>query len=372
MKKYVLTAFIALLCLNFEVCTSAEAVGTAVETAAPVTAISQAAPIEISGPYEYEPSFKEGGLVPTVKAEGDGTSFSKEYIEEHAEEYVGEDGTFEGANEAVPAVREDGEPIAKYLDMAELYEDWCASGKYEYNYPDYVCGVWTETGDMSELVVAVTKDEAGEAGKAEILSLIRNDDSVKFTYQSYSYKELRQVQDEILTLIGDSSGIYALGVYEMENKLHADIDMSNPNADATVEKLLAQYGDMLVFEVGNGITLEATTEGFIDGAGGYDIGGAFGYTEETGGEILATLTEISVTGAKQDNTWIFAVCAAAVIALGGVIAFAVNKAKARQTTAGTLTEGGRLTASDTETIVKKAVEEPARDIFSAVMEEIDK
>ena len=89
-------------------------------------------------------------------------------------------------------------------------------------------------------------------------------------------------------------------------------------------------------------------------------------------EELATVTEIGVTGAKQDNTWIFAVCVVAVILLGAVIAFVVSRARAKQTTAGILSDNGTFTVSDTEAIVRKSVEKPSEDILSSVLEEIEK
>lgn len=381
MRKYILAALMASLCLNFTICASAEeAVETAVETAVPATEISEADDFSDA---------EEGGLVPTVIDD----TIEPEIILPEEEWNTVYPSTALGANEIVPTTREDGTPIAKYMTMGDLYQAWYANREYEYYYPDYVCGVWTETGDMSELVVAVTKDEAGEAGKEEILSLIENDDSVKFTYQSYSYKELRQAQDEISSFMGDESGIYGLGVYEMENKLHANIDMSNPNAEMYVEKLLAQYGDMIVFEAGNGFTLDAATEGIIDSAGGYGLDGGSVLTEETGGGILAAginadggyqntpavtmeelgvVTTITPAPAPDNNLWIFAVCAAAVIVLGAVIAFAVSRVRAKQTSARIIAEGGKLTAGDTETIVARTTEEPSGDILGAVMSEIEK
>ncbi len=375
MKKIFLTALSAVLCLNFTVCASAEEfeVSTAVETAVPAV-------IDVFETDERAPV--EGGLVPTV---------IDDTIEPPAftlaeENYTGALPVDEENSAAdVPDVTYDiGETVTVYFDMGELYQAWYENGEYEYNYPDYVCGVWTETGDMSELVVAVTKDEAGEAGKEEILSLIENDESVTFTYQSYSYKELRQAQDEIVHFMGDESGIYGLGVDEMENKLRADIDMSNPNAEKYIKKIFAQYGDMVVFEAGDGVFFDCQS------AGGYDMGA--GYTEETGGllgtginadggasytpavteEELTSVTAISVATEKKDSFPIFAVCGAAVIVLGAVILFAVNRARAKQTTAGILTEGGRLTAGDIKTIVTESREEPQRDILSAVMDEIEK
>ena len=396
MRKYILAALSVVLCLNFSICASAEdAVMTAVETAVPATETS------VAEDFSY---VEEGGLVPTYIDETieppEFTLSDEEYtgaLPEHEEkgEYIS---VFEktnnfGADGIVPATREEGTPIAKYMTMGDLYQAWY--DMYEYRYPDYVCGVWTETGDMSELVVAVTKDEAGEKGKEEILSLIENDDSVKFTYQSYSYKELRQVQEEISPLMGDSSGIFGLGVSEMENKVHADIDMSNPNAESVVEKLLAQYGDKVVFQAGGGITLDAETEGYVNSAGG-DMDGAFyspsiGEIEivpETGGydagggyqeapavtmEEMAVITIGATDTEQQDNTWVFAVCGAAVLVLGAVIAFAVSRARVRQTTAGTVTDGsGNLTRKDTERIVSESEEVPAKDIMNEIMKEIEK
>lgn len=397
MRKIFSTILISALCLIFSVHASAEAVAfeTSVATAVPETAISVA---------EEFSDTEEDGLVPTVIDDTIEPSFT--LTEEDYTGAIPEETTVSewknipdtnafGANEIVPAFREDGTPIVKYMTMGDLYQAWYASGEYEYYYPDYVCGVWTETGDMSELVVAVTKDEAGEAGKEEILSLIENDDSVKFTYQSYPYKELRQVQEEISQFMGDESGIYGIGVHEMDNKVHANIDMSNPNAEVYIKKLLAAYGDMLVFEAGNGITLDAAAVGIIDNAGGYGVDGGAVLTEETGGGIYATginadggyqdtpavtMEELGITATitpapasgPDNKLWIFAVCAAAIIVLGAVIAFAVNKSKAKQTTAGILADGGRLTVSDTEAIVRKTEEKPSGDILGGVMAEIEK
>lgn len=360
MRKTISAILSMALCLNFSVCVSAEAVA-------------------------FETSMaEEGGLVPTVIDE----SIEPAYIlpEETTSKVYPPD--YMGGNEIVPAIRDDGTPIAKYLTMGDLYQSWFENAEYEYAYPDYVCGVWTETGDMSQLVVAVTKDEAGEKGKEEILSLIENDDSVKFTYQSYSYKELRQVQDEISVYMGDESGIFGLGVYEMDNKVHAVIDMSNPNAEGYMKKFLGQYGDMLVFEAGSGITYDCQSEGFVDSAGGYDMG----YTEETGNtltiggydmgggasdapavtmEEMAITTGITPASAPDNNTWIFVVCVIAVLVIAVAVAVAVNKGRAKQTTAGIVSDGTRLTVSDTERIVTESRETPERDILKAVMDEIE-
>ena len=367
MRKFILTAFAVLLSLNFEF--------TAAAATECETAVSEAQPIEISEPYEYEPSFKEGGLIPTVKVEA---------LSTEAGEFITLPGTGHfGANEAVPAVREDDAPIVKYLDMGELYQSWFQNSEYKYGYPDYVCGVWTETGDMSELVVAVTKDEKGEAGKEEILSLIENDNTVKFVYQIHSYTELRDIQEELSPLMADN-GVYGLGVDEMNNRVNMDVDMNHPNIQSFMEKCYAQYGDRVYFEAGSEIVLQGA-DGVADGAITFaqaevltptiDLGNAYTIEEtltppvEIGAEEVSVVTT-GVAEEKTVNPWVFVVCAAIVFAAG--ILFLVGRSRARQTTAGTIiAENTRLSQKDTERLVSKSVEAPDKAVFEAVMKEIE-
>lgn len=135
----------------------------------------------------------------------------------------------------------------KYATMGELYQAW---GGYE-GYPDYICGVWSTDGGMSNMTVAVTKDKAGERGKEEILSLLENPDSVTFTYQSYSYQELQEVNEAIVErmMAGDQS-IVACGIYEMENKVHISVLETAENAEKTAQKLVKTYGDKVTVELG--------------------------------------------------------------------------------------------------------------------------
>ena len=135
----------------------------------------------------------------------------------------------------------------KYATMGELYQAW---GGYA-GYPDYICGVWSTVGGMSNMTVAVTKDKAGERGKAEILSLLENPNSVTFTYQSYSYQELQEVNEAVVKrmMAGDQS-IVACGIYEMENKVHISVLETAENAEKTAQKLVKTYGDKVTVELG--------------------------------------------------------------------------------------------------------------------------
>ena len=135
----------------------------------------------------------------------------------------------------------------KYVTMGDLYQAW---GGYE-GYPDYICGVWSTDGGMSNMTVAVTKDKAGERGKEKILSLLENPNSVTFTYQSYSYQELQEVNEAIVSrmMAGDQS-IVACGIYEMENKVHVSVLETAENAKETAQALVKTYGDKVMVELG--------------------------------------------------------------------------------------------------------------------------
>ena len=153
----------------------------------------------------------------------------------------------------------------KYATMGDLYQAW---GGYE-GYPDYICGVWSTDGGMSNMTVAVTKDKAGERGKEEILSLLENPNSVTFTYQSYSYQELQEVNEAIVSrmMAGDQS-IVACGIYEMENKVHVSVLETAENAEETAQALVKTYGDKVMVELGSMVfdtTMEETYDRGVPG-----------------------------------------------------------------------------------------------------------
>lgn len=157
------------------------------------------------------------------------------------------------ADAGLPAEPVDG----KYSSMGALYQAW---GGYE-GYPDYVCGVWSTDGGLTNMTVAVTKDETGEQGKGEILSLLKNTDTVTFTYQSYTYGELREVNDAIVDrMMAGGSPIVSCGIYEMENKVHISVLETAENAETVAQELLEQYGDKVIVELGSEIILDTTLE----------------------------------------------------------------------------------------------------------------
>ena len=142
-----------------------------------------------------------------------------------------------------------------YATMGDLYQGW---GGYV-GYPDYVCGVWSTDGGMASMTVAVTDDAAGEKGKKEILSMLANPETVIFTTQKYSYRELQQVMDEIVTRMGGDSPIAACGIYEKDNNVHVTINEGHEQAQEIALELSQRYTDRVEVELGD-LVIRTTLE----------------------------------------------------------------------------------------------------------------
>lgn len=165
-----------------------------------------------------------------------------------------------------------------FQTAGDLFQYWMSGKSFpESPYPDYVTGVWSTDGSADQLTFGVTKDEAGEAGKAEILSYIVDDSTVTFAYQSFPHHELMKVQRSLVSSMNDETGAYAMGVHDMENRVVISINVSAPGAEAFMEECFAAYGDRVAFEEGEGIFL--TLETGVDGTGGVP---ATGLVQETG------------------------------------------------------------------------------------------
>lgn len=147
------------------------------------------------------------------------------------------------------AVHADGEP---YENAYELWASW------DQSYPDFVAGVWSADGGVERLTFALVEG-AGEAEKEELLSRIKDKDSVSFAEgYRYSYAELRSVQAELTAYLGDGTGAFGIGVYEGENRVHIDVNTDNPGAEAFMRMCRETYGEMIVFEGGPGAALVDT------------------------------------------------------------------------------------------------------------------
>ena len=225
----------------------------------------------------------------------------------------------------------DEQPVdGKYSTMGALYQAW---GGWE-GYPDYVCGVWSTDGGMDNLTVAVTDDKAGEQGREAILAQLRDHSSVTFTTQTYSYRQLQQVMDEIVTRMGGDSPIVACGIYEMDNNVHVTINEGHEQAQEIALELSQRYADRVEVELGD--LVFSTTR------------------EELGKENPAT------------DLLPFALLMMAV--LTGLLL--VKKLPARVTNTGKVVTGDRLTKNQVEAAVRESRETPPDRVEDRIREQL--
>ena len=126
----------------------------------------------------------------------------------------------------------------------DLNQVWAPS-----NYPDYVCGVWSNDGSTSSITIAVLNTDEGNRGKEEILELIEDDSSVTFTYGEYSRNYLTDVQDELLKLFKtkEEHGLISTALDEYESRITLGIlkeYKDNEKTEQMLSDITNQYGDI--------------------------------------------------------------------------------------------------------------------------------
>lgn len=143
---------------------------------------------------------------------------------------------------SVPALASD-----EYTNADELYQAWCD------DLPDYITGVWSTDGSYCNLTFGIREDVNVEAVKAEILALVKDDTTVSFAVQKYSYKELEKINDELHAyFLGQKNdvdyGLVSMGIYTKENLVHIEILEAKKNDPVTVgfvEEVFEKYGDAI-------------------------------------------------------------------------------------------------------------------------------
>ena len=229
----------------------------------------------------------------------------------------------------------------EYETAGDLYASW---GE---NTPDYICGVWSTDGGMTNLTFAVQKNDAGEAGKAEILDLVNDDSTVTFVYQKYSRNYLAGVQEELLPYFEKNLGLVSSALDETDNEIDLGIleeRRDDPETIAMLEELTEKYGDIFTVE----------------------------YT--TAVVHLVDLGALPVTVEKQNNTqyFIFAALCAILVAITVALYAKKRHALAKQTAAGTVTAETQLTTAQVETMVKNSTAEVPADLDDRIMRDIEK
>lgn len=134
-----------------------------------------------------------------------------------------------------------------YENAGDLYEAWVSGDCV----PDYITAVISTDGGTDNLTFGLVEGEAGEKGRQEILSLVRDDSTVTIMYQTYSRNELDRILDEITNeYFGMDLGLVTAGVSEGANKLILEVKLEyKENADTLqmIQEITERYGDKVSF-----------------------------------------------------------------------------------------------------------------------------
>lgn len=235
----------------------------------------------------------------------------------------------------------------EFATSADLFQYW-----EETTYPDYVCGVWSNDGTMNSLTIAVQENDAGNAGKQEILELIADDSTVTFAYQQYSLNYLRKVQEELDTYFEKDLGLASTGVNVYTNKVDVGVleeKANNPETIAMIEEISSKYGDLVFIECTYAVVSVEDTVADL-----YTVG----YNENEG-----------------NNNYIIVIVGIVGTVLAAVaLTFAIRKKNALtlQTNTGeTLSASASLSIKEVETMVKSSNAEVTPDLDSKIMNIIE-
>ena len=146
---------------------------------------------------------------------------------------------------------------AQYPTAGDLYEVW-----YN-NLPDYICGVWSTDGGTANLTFGIQNNEAGNAGKLEILELIENDASVTCVYQQFGRNDLLQMQAEIDEYFQEDLGLLSTGLDEMNNCIVLGIHKERKDDALTqsmISEIIEKYGEAVCVEYTDPIVYTITEE----------------------------------------------------------------------------------------------------------------
>ena len=251
------------------------------------------------------------------------------------------------------AAGSDDLPDGYFATSSDLFGYW--ESTYPPQYPDYICGVWTDNGTTYPLTFSVTDDAAGRAGKKEILRLLADDQSVKFTTDQYSRNFLMQVMEEISPYFSQDLGLVGLGVYDMDNHVGLEILQSYADREETkqfLKDLKKRYGDAVSISYTGGYVTHTTD---LDTLHTDALDGAANGSQKM--VLLGTLVGLGLLGTT------------AAVAL-----IHRKKTAVAQTTVGTVTIASdhKPTRREVETAIKNSESSPSPSLEDKINAELDR
>ena len=247
--------------------------------------------------------------------------------------------------------------VQTYANAGELYQAWAE------NFPDYICGVWSTDGGMTNLTFSVLEGEIGEAGKQEILALVEDDSTVTFEYGTVSRNYLVQVQEELLPYFEKNIGLVSSGVYEMENRIGLGIlqdKKDSPEIAEMLDELKAEYGDIFFVEyTADGIDLLVAPLPNVN----------LTYSSEN--KVMVEGKDSTTEKEATLPVWCFAIAGIVMATVALVLVLRKNSAAVRVTNAGNITESC-LSCNDVEEMVKESKLNVSKELDEKVLNDIEK
>lgn len=241
----------------------------------------------------------------------------------------------------------------KFEKMKDLNNYWAVNDAY----PDYFCGVWTETGSLNNLVVAVLDTEEGNRGKQEILDLIEDDSSVTFTYGDYSRNYLIGVQNSFTRDMFTEIGLTYTAFLDDKSRIELGVikdKENNPASLKMLEEIKEKYGDVFIIK-------------YVDS---YYVDGLVLGIEDVGGVI-----EYNISPNPESNSPNFLYVAVAVsLLLGVACVFLVSKRRQAfllKTNTGATFIATPLSIKEVEAVIKNTEIEFPSDLDKKVMKQIE-
>lgn len=241
----------------------------------------------------------------------------------------------------------------KFEKMKDLNTYWAVNDAY----PDWFCGIWTETGSLNDLVVSVLDTEEGNLGKQEILDLIEDDSSVTFTYGQYSRNYLTGVQNSLTYETFQELGLSYTAFLDTENRVELGIlkeKRDDPASLQKLEELKQQYGDIFTVK-------------YVDGYVSEDIL----YIED----VPVVTNTGSIVEVKTQSSYFLYIAVAVSLLLSVTCIFILLKRRrafALQTSAGsTLSATARLSSKGVEALVKNTEVKVPAELEERILNEIE-
>ena len=263
----------------------------------------------------------------------------------------------------------------------EIFAQWEKTG-----YPDDIGGVYYDSGSgrMGVLLVNMMQERVDEL-RATLI------DDVIFTPSTYSYNELRLVQDEIGTIMSADSGIYSTGVgwtgtggrvhgfgeSGMEFRLVVGVDRSVFHHYS--EGFAALYGDRVVVEIG-----ELLREDTMSGGSGLDGGMTDDIVGDGGpiSQIVPVDISIALAGsafyvsgssASVSGYWLWVVLGVGLaVTLLLLLRLRLRAVPAMQTADGGIVAGrSALSKKQVVDAVRNSAIAPSDELFDRISKQID-